>query len=117
MRACAENPEAARLCGVSPGRMSGMAFGLSALLAGIAGVLLTPMVSMQFDQGTMLGLKGFSAAILGGLGNPVGGVLSGVLLGVLEQYSAWLSSAYKETLALAVVVVVLLARPKGVFSR
>jgi branched-chain amino acid transport system permease protein len=117
MRACAENPEAARLCGVSPGRMSGLAFGLSALLAGVAGVLLTPMVSMQFDQGTMLGLKGFSAAILGGLGNPVGGVLSGVLLGVLEQFSAWFSSAYKETLALAVVVVVLLVRPKGIFSR
>ncbi|MGO8678498.1 MAG: branched-chain amino acid ABC transporter permease [Limisphaerales bacterium] len=117
MRACAENPDAARLCGVNPGRVSALAFGLSALMAGMAGVLLTPMVSMQFDQGTMLGLKGFSAAILGGLGNPVGGVLTGVLLGVLEQLSAWMSSVYKETLALALVVVVLLLRPKGVFSK
>jgi branched-chain amino acid transport system permease protein len=102
---------------VNPSRVSALAFGLSALLGGIAGVLLTPMVSMQFDQGTMLGLKGFSAAILGGLGNPVGGVLSGVLLGVLEQLSAWVSSVYKETLALALVVVVLLARPKGIFGK
>jgi branched-chain amino acid transport system permease protein len=117
MRACSENADAARLCGVSPGRMSTLAFGLSALLAGMAGVLLTPLVSMQFDQGTMLGLKGFSAAILGGLGNPVGGVVSGVLLGVLEQFSAWVSSVYKETLALAIVVLVLLLRPKGLFSK
>ncbi|MCX6905400.1 MAG: branched-chain amino acid ABC transporter permease, partial [Verrucomicrobia bacterium] len=117
MRACSENAEAARLCGVSPGRMSALAFGLSAMLAGVAGVLLTPMLSMQFDQGTMLGLKGFSAAILGGLGNPVGGVVSGLLLGVVEQWSAWVSSVYKETLALAMVVAVLLLRPGGVFGR
>lgn len=117
MRACAENAEAARLCGVSPGRMSTLAFGLSAALAGLAGVLLTPLLSMQFDQGTMLGLKGFSAAILGGMGNPVGGVASGLVLGVLEQFSAWISSLYKETLALAVVVTVLLIRPKGLFTK
>lgn len=117
MRACAENPEAARLCGVSPGRMSAAAFALSAALAGIGGVLLTPMLSMSFDRGTMLGLKGFSAAILGGLGQPVGGVVSGLLLGVLEQYSAWVSSVYKETLALTFVVLVLLFRPRGLFAK
>lgn len=117
MRACSENPDGARLCGVNPYRVSALAFGLSALLAGVAGVLLTPMLSMQFDQGTMLGLKGFSAAIIGGLGNPVGGVLSGLLLGILEQMSAWISSVYKETLALAIVVLVLVLRPKGVFGK
>lgn len=117
MRACSDNPEAARLCGVNPGRMSALAFGWSAALAGIAGVLLTPLLSMRFDQGTMLGLKGFSAAILGGLGHPIGGVVSGLLLGVLEQGSAWVSSVYKETLALGLVVVVLLVRPKGLFTK
>jgi branched-chain amino acid transport system permease protein len=117
MRACAENPEASRLCGVSPVRMSALAFGLSAMLAGLGGVLLTPMLSMSFDRGTMLGLKGFSAAILGGLGHPVGGVLSGLFLGVLEQFSVWYSSVYKETLALSIVVLVLLFRPRGLFTR
>ena len=117
MRACADNPEAARLCGVNPGRMSAAAFGISAALAGMAGVLVTPMISMRFDQGTMMGLKGFSAAILGGLGNPAGGVASGLLLGVLEQGAAWGSSAYKETAALSLVIIVLLARPKGLFTR
>jgi branched-chain amino acid transport system permease protein len=117
MRACSENPEAARLCGISPNLMSSLAFGLSAVLDGVGGVLLTPLLSMSFDRGTLLGLKGFSAAILGGLGHPVGGVVSGVLLGILEQFSVWYSSAYKETLALGIVVMVLLIRPKGWFLR
>ncbi len=117
MRACSEDPGAARLCGVNPGRMSAYSFGLSAALAGVGGVLLTPVVSMSFDRGTMLGLKGFAAAILGGLGHPVAGVLCGLLLGILEQFSTWFSSVYKETLAFAVVVIVLLARPKGLWGK
>ena len=97
MQACAENAEAARLCGVRIGRMSTLAFALSALLGGIGGVMVTPVLSMGFDRGTMLGLKGFAAAILGGMGNPVGGVIGGLLLGVLEQVSAWFNSLYKDT--------------------
>jgi branched-chain amino acid transport system permease protein len=97
--------------------MSAYSFALSAALAGVGGVLLTPVVSMSFDRGTMLGLKGFAAAILGGLGHPVAGVICGLLLGILEQFSTWFSSVYKETLAFAVVVVVLLARPKGLWGK
>jgi branched-chain amino acid transport system permease protein len=117
MRACSDNPVAARLCGVSPDHASALAFGLSALLGGIGGVLLTPIWSMGFDRGTFLGLKGFAAAILGGLGHPVAGVLGGLILGVLEQFSAWYSSGYKETLALSAVVLILLLRPKGVLVK
>jgi branched-chain amino acid transport system permease protein len=117
MRACAENLEASRLCGISPDRMSALAFGLSALLAGLGGVLLTPLLSMSFDRGTMLGLKGFAAAILGGLGHPAAGVISGLLLGMFEQFSVWYSSVYKETLALSIVVLVLLFRPQGLFGK
>ena len=79
--------------------------------------MVTPLLSMNAEGGTMLGLKGFSAAILGGLGNPVGGVIGGLLMGVLEQYSAWFSSLYKDTLALAVVVIFLLLFPKGLLRR
>ncbi len=117
MRACSEDASAARLCGVNPRRMSLSAFILSAALAGVGGVLLTPVLSMSSDRGTLLGLKGFAAAILGGLGHPVGGVLCGVLLGVLEQFSAWYSSVYKETLAFTVVVAMLLIRPKGLWGK
>ena len=117
MQAGAESPESARLCGVSVGRMSAVAFSLSALLGGLGGVMVTPLLSMSFDRGTMLGLKGFAAAIVGGLGNPVGGVVGGLLIGILEQYSAWLSSVYKDTLALGIVVMILLLRPRGLLTR
>jgi branched-chain amino acid transport system permease protein len=117
MRACAENPGAARLCGVSVGQMSAAAFSVSAILGGIGGVMVTPMLSMNFERGTQLGLKGFAASILGVLGNPVGGVVGGLLIGVLEQYSCWFSSMYKETLALVVVVVILVLRPRGLLSK
>lgn len=117
MQACAENAEAARLCGVHTGRMSTLAFGLSALLGGIGGIMVTPMLSMSYNSGTMLGLKGFAAAIIGGIGNPVGGVIGGLLMGVLEQYSCWFSSVYKDVLALAIVVIILLVRPRGLLRR
>lgn len=117
MRACADNPEGARLSGVKIGRMSSAAFALSALLAGVAGILITPTTSMDFSRGTMLGLKGFAAAILGGLGNPVGGVIGGILFGVLEVFTSWRWSEYKDALALGIVVIILLVRPRGLLSK
>jgi len=117
MRACAESKEGARLCGISVVSASAMSFGLSAALAGIGGVMITPILSMQVDAGTMIGLKGFSAAILGGLGNPVGCVVGGLLIGVVEQFICYFSSGYKDIIALVIVVALLLIRPRGLLSR
>ncbi len=117
MRACAENLEAARLCGVSPMKMAASAFTISALLGAAAGLMITPILSMSFDRGTMLGLKGFAAAILGGLGNPLGCVVGGITIGLLEQCAAWISSSYKDTLSLGIIVLILLLRPKGLLWR
>jgi branched-chain amino acid transport system permease protein len=117
MRACADNREGARLCGISVERSGLAAFGLSAALAGVGGVMVTPILSMQFDGGTMIGLKGFSAAILGGLGNPVGCVAGGLLVGLIEQFICYFSSGYKDILALMIVVVILLLRPRGLLSK
>ena len=79
--------------------------------------MITPLLSMQFDGGTMIGLKGFSAAILGGLGNPVGCVVGGLLIGVIEQAACLEFSGYKDIVALVIVVVLLLVRPRGLLSR
>ncbi len=117
MRACAQNKEGARLCGISVDTAAAASFTLSAALAGVGGVMITPMLSMQFDGGTLVGLKGFSAAILGGLGNPAGCVVGGLLIGVVEQVICYFSSGYKDILALGVVVVLLLLRPRGILSR
>ncbi len=117
MRACSESKDGARLCGISVERSSTAAFALSAALAGVGGVMITPILSMQFDGGMLHGLKGFSAAIVGGLGNPVGCVVGGLLVGVIEQFICYFSSGYKDILALLIVVVILLLRPRGLLSR
>ena len=84
MRACAYNTRAARLVGIAAGRMVQLSFGLSAALGAGAGILIAPLTLGVYDMGTMLGLKGFSAAIIGGLGSLAGGVLGGLVLGVAE---------------------------------
>jgi len=116
MRACFYNRPGAKLVGIDVRRISTISFGMSALLGGICGILVTPMLSMNFAQGTMLGLKGFCAAILGGMGNPLGSVVGGLSIGLLEQLSCWFTSAYRDTLALSIVVVMLILRPQGILG-
>ena len=91
---------------------------LSAALGAVAGLLVAPITFTSYDSGVMLGLKGFSAAILGGMGNPMGAVAGGLLLGVLESLSAGLiSSGYKDAIAFVVVLLVLFLRPSGLFGK
>lgn len=120
MRACAVNREAARLVGIPAERMVRVSFALSGLLGGLAGAIIAPLAMGQYNMGIMLGLKGFAGAVLGGMGNPVGAVLGGVLLGVLESLGAGLSpagwSGYKDAIAFAIMLLVLLARPTGLLG-
>ncbi len=114
MRACAYNTKAARLVGISAGRMVQLSFGLSAALGAGAGILIAPLTLGVYDMGTMLGLKGFSAAIIGGLGSLMGGVLGGLVLGVAEALATGLiSSGYRDAVAFLLLLVVLFLRPQG----
>lgn len=116
MRACAQNPVGAQAVGINPAVMRTVAFGVSAALAGMAGVLLVPLSSMAWDAGTLVGLKGFVAAVIGGLGSYSGAVVGGLLLGVVEGLSAgYISSAYKDAFAMATLLSILLFRPEGLF--
>ena len=117
MRACFYNRVGARLVGIDVKGISTISFGMSAFLGGICGLLVTPVLSMNFAQGTMLGLKGFCAAILGGMGSPLGSVVGGMSIGMLEQFSCWFSSIYRDTLALSIVVIMLLIRPQGILGK
>lgn len=118
MRAVSINPTAARLMGVNSSRMVLYSFALSATLGAAAGVAIAPLVMMSFSSGTFLGIKGFSAAILGGLANPLGSILGGFLLGIVESIGAgYISSAFKEAIALIVLLTILLVKPTGVFAR
>jgi branched-chain amino acid transport system permease protein len=114
MRACAYNPLAARLVGITAGRMVQLSFGLSAALGAGAGILIAPLTLGVYDMGTMLGLKGFSAAIIGGLGSLGGGVLGGLLLGLAEALATgFISSGYRDAVAFLLLLLVLFLRPQG----
>ena len=118
MLATACNGLAARLMGVDTRRVVLSAFGLSALLGAVGGIVVTPITFVSYDSGVMLGLKGFSAAVLGGLGNGAGAVAGGLILGLVEALSAgYLSSAYKDAIAFIIILVVLVARPNGLFGK
>jgi branched-chain amino acid transport system permease protein len=94
-----------------------VSFALSGALGAVGGAIITPMTLMEYDRGAMLALKGFSAAILGGLGNFYGVVVAGFLLGLLESFATgFISSSYKDAIALVVLLAVLFLRPSGIFG-
>jgi len=118
MRAAAASRRSAILTGIPVDRMIFLSFTLSGALGAVAGIMLTPITTTSYDVGVMLGLKGFSAAILGGYGSMPGAVLGGVLLGVLESLGAGLvSSEYKDALAFLVLLMVLFLKPSGILGR
>ncbi|KQW18277.1 ABC transporter permease [Afipia sp. Root123D2] len=116
--ATAANRLAARLVGINTTTVVALAFGGSAAIGAIAGILITPITLTSYDVGTLLALKGFAAAMLGGMGNPLGAVAGGLLLGLLESFGAgYISSTYKDAFAFIVILLVLVAMPQGLFGR
>lgn len=110
LKACSMNRRAAGLIGVDPQAMSTLSFGLSAALGAVGGIIIAPVTLASYDAGVMLGLKGFTAAAVGGLGSQLGAVAGGLILGVLESFGAAVRSEYKDAIALALLFVVLFAR-------
>ncbi|ROR03081.1 branched-chain amino acid ABC transporter permease [Desulfosoma caldarium] len=117
MRAAADNPYGAVLMGISVPKVTALAFGMAGSMGALAGTLIAPLTSMSYSGGLMLGLKGFSAAILGGYGSAMGAVFGGYVLGLLESFGAgFLSSAYKDAFAFIILLAVLFVRPAGLFG-
>jgi len=115
--ATSHNRLAAQLVGISVRRVLLTAYGLSAALGGVAGILIAPITFTSWDVGVMLGLKGFAAAILGGMGSGPGAVLGGLALGIIEAMGAgYLSSAYKDALAFVIILAVLFFMPGGLLG-
>ena len=116
--ATAANRLAARLIGVDTRRIVDFSFAVSAAVGAIAGILITPIALTSYDAGTLLALKGFAAAMLGGIGSALGAVVGGLLIGMIEALSAgYLSSSYKDAVAFVIIIVVLVAMPQGLFGR
>jgi branched-chain amino acid transport system permease protein len=117
MLASAHNPLAAQLVGIDTRFILRLSFGLAGALGAIGGILIAPIAPTHFQVGVMLGLKGFAAAILGGLGSGPGALLGGLSIGIAEAMSAgYLSSAYKDAVAFVIILVVLVLRPRGLLG-
>jgi len=118
MRGVAANPAAAAVVGIPAGRIRLTSYAIAGALGGLAGVLVTPITTLNYDVGVLLGLKGFAAAILGGFGSFPGAILGGLGLGLVESLSAgYISSAYKDVVAFVVLLLVLFIRPKGILGK
>lgn len=117
MRACAANRDAARLCGINAHNMVTLSFMLSAGIGALAGCVVCPITYVQYDSGTSLAIKGFTVAILGGLGNSTAAVAAGLILGILESFSIWvMPTAFKDVIAIAILLLILFVRPSGLFG-
>src|SRR5512143_3517256 len=117
MRACAANREAAALCGIPTKNMVTFSFVLSAGIGALAGCVVSPITYTQYNIGTGLAIKGFTVAILGGLGNSMAAVGAGFILGVLESFSIWvLPTAYKDAISISILLAMLFVRPSGLFG-
>lgn len=120
LRACAVNPLAARLMGIRPVLMHQIAFALAAGLSALGGAVVAPITYASYDIGLSLGLKGFVAAIMGGLVHPAGAVLGGLVLGLLEAGAGSLRSSLTDVVTFVVLLGVLLGtrvQPLGLGER
>jgi branched-chain amino acid transport system permease protein len=117
MRASAQNADMAQLLGIRPRQMIALTFMLSAVLAGIAGILVAPIFMIDPQMGGSVILKAFIAIIIGGFGSIPGAVAGGLLVGVLEILVAvYISSVYKDAISFGVLMFFLCAFPRGIFG-
>jgi branched-chain amino acid transport system permease protein len=117
LRACSENPAAAALMGINVRRMTVLSYAVAAGIGGIAGMVIGPIVSLQFDGGGIFTTSGFIAVTIGGIASFFGAVVGGLGLGLIEQIAAgYISSLYATTFALVLLLLVLILRPSGIIA-
>ena len=118
MRAAAQNPESARLCGIRVGRMLAIGWGLAALIGATAGIMVAPVLFLDPNMMSGVLLYAFAGALLGGITSPVGAVVGGLIVGVTENLvgTYLIATQLKLTVALALIIVVLVLRPNGLFG-
>jgi branched-chain amino acid transport system permease protein len=117
MRGCSASRDGASLCGIAPGRMVAIAFGMSAAIGAFAGCVVAPLTQTHYGIGSILSVKGFTVAAFGGLGNSAAAVAAGLLLGMLESFSTVVvPEAYKDVVTILVLLTILVAKPTGLFG-
>jgi branched-subunit amino acid ABC-type transport system permease component len=118
MQAAAQDPEAARLMGISIERATAYTFAAAGMMAGAAGVLLGSLFFASFNMGFTTGIKAFVAATMGGLGSVTGAMVGGLLFGLIETFAGMMiSTSYKDAVGMIVLIAILLLAPMGLFGR
>jgi branched-chain amino acid transport system permease protein len=121
MRAAAQNPVSSRLCGIRVGWMLAIGWGLAALVGAVAGMMVAPVVFLDPNMMSGILIYAFASATLGGFTSPGGAVVGGLLVGVIENlvgtYVRFIGTELKLTVALAIIIVVLVVKPSGLFGR
>jgi branched-chain amino acid transport system permease protein len=118
LRAVAQDKTTARMMGINVSKVNNITFGLCSLLGAVAGIVYAPIAVLSFDMGNLIMLKGFTAALLGGLGLVSGAVFGGLVLGVIEQFGTLLlASAYKDLVSFSILLLIILAKPNGILGK
>jgi len=118
MMAASIDEEGAASIGIDVPRMRTLTFLLGGLVGGLAGVLVSPLITIHYEMGLLLTLKGFAAAILGGLTNPFGAVVGGVTLGLAESLAVLsVSSGYKDVIAMTILILIMIVLPNGMLGK
>jgi branched-chain amino acid transport system permease protein len=116
--AVVQNPDAARLMGIDVGRAVTLAYAVSTVFAGIAGILIAPLFNVSSDMGTLFGIKAFAVAIVGGITSASGVVVAGLCYGIVEALvTTLLGSTYTQIITFAVVIAALALLPNGLLGR
>ncbi len=117
MRAVADNKDVAEIVGISSEKIYNRSFIIGSAIAGVAGILISLEQNLEPMMGTHLMIKGFTAAIIGGIGNVPGAILGSFLLGFAENFGIWyLPSGYKDAIAFVILFIFLLFRPQGILG-
>jgi branched-chain amino acid transport system permease protein len=117
LQAVAFNPAAAGLMGINVRQMVIVAYIISSILAGIAGLLVAPIIPAHAEMGALLGLKAFAAAIIGGIENPIGILVVGLGLGIAELIAAAINASFRDAATFLILILLLAWRPQGLFRR
>ena len=117
MRAAAQDPVAAKTLAINVSFTTGITWGIATMLAGVAGLLIGPIYGVSNHMGTMIGLKGFAGAVIGGYGNMYGAIVGSLLIGCIETFTAaYISSMYKDFISFFILILFLIFKPRGLFK-
>ncbi|MDN3015833.1 branched-chain amino acid ABC transporter permease [Neobacillus sp. NRS-1170] len=118
VQAASQDINATQLMGINANKIISITFAIGSAVGALAGILVGPVFLVYPTMGVFAGLKGFTASVMGGMGNIPGAMIAGLLLGIIESFAAgFISSGYRDAVAMVILLFILLVRPQGIFGK